>query len=80
MPTSIEQLLTGESRPVTKRPGDEVLGGSLNLDGELLVEVTTPPRGGSLARLIELVRQAARIERTLPAAGRSRGRLGSCAA
>ncbi len=53
-----EQLLTGESRLAAKRPGDEVLGGSLNADGELLVEVTSPPRGGSLARLIELVRQA----------------------
>ena len=53
-----EQLLTGESRLAAKRAGDEVLGGSLNADGEVLVEVTTPARGGSLARLIELVRQA----------------------
>lgn len=53
-----EQLLTGESRPVTKRAGDPVLGGSLNLDGELLVEVAASVREGSLGRLIELVRAA----------------------
>jgi heavy metal translocating P-type ATPase len=53
-----EQLLTGESRPVTKRPGDDVLGGGLNLDGELVVRVSAPVAEGSLARLIELVRVA----------------------
>ncbi len=53
-----QQLLTGESRPVTKAVGDEVLGGSLNLDGELVVLVTAPANEGSLARLIELVRTA----------------------
>ncbi len=53
-----QQLLTGESQPVTKRPGDEVLGGSLNLDGELTVEIVAPVEQGSLARLVELVRAA----------------------
>ena len=53
-----QQLLTGESRPATKRVGDAVLGGSLNLDGELVVEVSAPANQGSLARLIELVRTA----------------------
>jgi len=53
-----EQLLTGESRPVTKHPGDMVLGGGLNLDGELIVRVTAAVHEGSLARLIELVRVA----------------------
>jgi heavy metal translocating P-type ATPase len=53
-----EQLLTGESRPVTKQSGDQVLGGGLNLDGELVVRVSAPVNEGSLARLIELVRAA----------------------
>jgi heavy metal translocating P-type ATPase len=53
-----EQVLTGESRPAVKEPGDRVLGGALNLDGVLLLEATAPPRGGALARLIELVRTA----------------------
>jgi len=53
-----QQLLTGESRPVTKAVGDEVLGGSLNLDGELVVRASASASEGSLARLIELVRTA----------------------
>jgi len=53
-----EQLLTGESRPVGKRPGDQVLGGGLNLDGELIIRVTAPVHEGSLSRLIGLVRAA----------------------
>lgn len=53
-----QQLLTGESRPVTKAAGDEVLGGSLNLDGDLMVRASAPANEGSLARLIELVRTA----------------------
>ena len=31
-----EQVLTGESRPVLKEPGDRILGGTLNLDGDLI--------------------------------------------
>jgi heavy metal translocating P-type ATPase len=53
-----QQMLTGESRPTTRRAGQEVLGGSLNLDGDLVVRVTTKPHLGTLARLIELVGQA----------------------
>jgi heavy metal translocating P-type ATPase len=53
-----QQMLTGESQPVTKQPGDAVLGGSLNLDGDLEVLVTTAPQNGSLARIVEMVRQA----------------------
>ncbi len=43
---------------MAKRPGDEVLGGGLNLDGELVVRVSAPVAEGSLARLIEMVRVA----------------------
>lgn len=53
-----EQILTGESRPVVRRPGDSVVAGALNLDGDVLVEVALPPAAGTLSRLIELVRQA----------------------
>lgn len=53
-----EQVLTGESRPALKQPGDPILGGTLNLDGDLLVEVTAAGADGTLARLIELVREA----------------------
>ncbi len=53
-----EQLLTGESRPVEKQPGQAVLGGSLNLDGALLIEAAAGVGQGTLARLLEVVRQA----------------------
>jgi heavy metal translocating P-type ATPase len=53
-----EQVLTGESTPALRQAGDAVLGGTLNLDGDLLVEVTSAGPEGTLARLIELVRQA----------------------
>jgi heavy metal translocating P-type ATPase len=53
-----EQVLTGESRPALKHARDTVLGGTLNLDGDVVVEVTAAGAQGTLARLIELVRQA----------------------
>ena len=53
-----EQIFTGESTPVEKQCGDLLLGGSLNLDGDLVVEVTAPPTAGALGRLVEAVRAA----------------------
>ena len=53
-----EQFFTGESTPVEKRIGDLLLGGSLNLDGNLLIEVTAPPNAGALGRLVNAVRAA----------------------
>ena len=53
-----EQFFTGESTPVEKRTGDPLLGGSLNLDGDLLIEVTAPPNAGALGRLVNAVRAA----------------------
>lgn len=53
-----QQILTGESWPVTKSPGDDVFGGTLNLDGDVLIEVTHPPLQGALSRLIDAVRSA----------------------
>ncbi len=35
-----ESMVTGEAMPVTKRPGDEVIGGSVNQTGSVAVEVT----------------------------------------
>lgn len=53
-----EQFFTGESAPVEKQPGDLLLGGSLNLDGDLIVNVTAPPEAGALGRLVDVVRAA----------------------
>jgi heavy metal translocating P-type ATPase len=54
-----ERMLTGESEPLLKEAGDPVLGGSLNLDGDLLIEAAGGVGEGALARLIDRVRQAA---------------------
>lgn len=53
-----EQILTGESRPVVKEPNDPVFGGSLNLDCDLQLQVTATADAGTLARMIELVRNS----------------------
>lgn len=52
------QLITGESRPQVVETGDPVIGGTLNLDGGLTIEVTADPRGGTLERLLECIREA----------------------
>ena len=53
-----ESLLTGESLPVDKAPGDPVTGGSINGSGLLKVEVTAVGTQTMLARIIELVQTA----------------------
>jgi Cu+-exporting ATPase len=50
-----ESLLTGESLPVGKSPGDQVTGGSLNGSGRLLIETTAVGEQSLLARIIALV-------------------------
>lgn len=50
-----EQLVTGESWPVSKLPGDSVIGGTLNLDGDIMLEATHGSADGTLARLIDAV-------------------------
>ncbi|MGQ9729865.1 MAG: heavy metal translocating P-type ATPase [Candidatus Zipacnadales bacterium] len=53
-----EALVTGESMPVTKGPGDEVIGGTVNEEGVLWVKATKVGRETALAQIIELVRRA----------------------
>lgn len=53
-----EKIVTGESLPAIKEPGDAVFAGSLNQDGDLLVEVTAAPRAGALARIVQAVSSA----------------------
>lgn len=54
-----ERLLTGESEPRALQAGDVVFGGAINIDGDLCLRVTAPPQGGALARLEQVVRDAA---------------------
>ncbi len=53
-----EAMLTGESRPVRRGPGDRVIGGALNGEGALTVRVTATGEETYLAQVIALVRQA----------------------
>ncbi len=53
-----EQIISGESRPLSKGPGDAVHAGSTNVDGDLLLRVTAELRDGTLQRMINLVREA----------------------
>ncbi len=53
-----EAVVTGESRPVEKKPGDEVIGGAINGEGSLVVEITRTGAESFLSQVIELVRQA----------------------
>jgi Cu+-exporting ATPase len=53
-----EAMVTGESMPVTKRAGDEVIGGTLNEDGTFRFRATKVGRETALAQIIDLVRKA----------------------
>lgn len=53
-----QAMLTGESRPVEKKVGDTVIGGSVNGESSFLFEVTRTGEETYLAQVIELVRQA----------------------
>lgn len=51
--------LTGESVPVRLSPGGQVHAGTINLNGALTVEVTAPFAESSIARILEMVENAA---------------------
>jgi P-type Cu+ transporter len=53
-----ESMLTGEPLPVTKAPGDKVVGATLNRTGAFRFRVSHVGSDTVLARIIELVRQA----------------------
>ena len=53
-----ESMLTGESLPVEKAPGDQVIGATLNKQGLLKFEATAVGRQTALAQIIKLVEQA----------------------
>ncbi|MGF6923151.1 cation transport ATPase [Paraburkholderia sp. 40] len=53
-----ESLITGESLPVAMQPGDKVTGGSINVDGLLVVETSAVGSETTLSRIIRLVESA----------------------
>ncbi|MCP9290559.1 copper-translocating P-type ATPase [Gracilimonas sediminicola] len=53
-----ESLMTGESKPVSKSKDDEVIGGSLNGEGSLTIEINRTGKDSFLSQVIDLVKQA----------------------
>ncbi|MCB2160499.1 heavy metal translocating P-type ATPase [bacterium] len=53
-----ESMITGESKPIGKKFGDSVIGGTLNGDGSLRIKVTTTGENSALAGIMRLVDQA----------------------
>jgi len=53
-----ESLVTGESRPVRKGPGDQVVAGSINLSGAVTMEAIKVGHDTVLAQIADLVAQA----------------------
>jgi len=53
-----EAMITGESRPVPKKSGDDVVGGTVNGDGSLRIEVGAVGDETTLAGIMKLVEEA----------------------
>lgn len=53
-----ESAVTGESRGVKKQVGDKVIGGSVNGNGTIRIQVTGTGETGYLAKVMEMVRRA----------------------
>src|SRR5687768_328478 len=53
-----ESMLTGESIPVEKGPGDRVIGGTINRTGAFRFRATTLGADSVLARIVQLMREA----------------------
>ena len=59
--SSLDQsMVTGESMPVTKNPGDKVIGGTLNKSGGFIMRAEKVGRDTLLARIVQMVAQAQR--------------------
>ncbi|WP_436926616.1 heavy metal translocating P-type ATPase [Halosimplex amylolyticum] len=71
-----ESMITGESKPVSKEPGDEVIGGTVNGDGSLRVRIDATGEETTLAGIMRLVEEAQSSEsRTQVLADRAAGWL-----
>jgi Cu+-exporting ATPase len=69
-----ESMLTGEPVPVSKKVGDEVVGGSVNKSGSFLFKATRIGKDTALSQIIEMVRKA---QNTKPEIGRLADKVSS---
>ncbi|MDQ7004129.1 MAG: heavy metal translocating P-type ATPase [Ghiorsea sp.] len=53
-----ESIISGESRPLSKQAGSQVIGGTLNISGQLKVQATHLGHESVLSQIVELVEQA----------------------
>lgn len=53
-----EAMLTGESKPVSKKIGAKVIGGSINGEGSITIEVKKTGKDSFLSQVIDLVKEA----------------------
>jgi Cu+-exporting ATPase len=53
-----ESMLTGEPMPVAKKPGDEVMGGTLNTTGSITFRATRVGKESALGQIVQLVEDA----------------------
>jgi Cu2+-exporting ATPase len=53
-----ESMLTGESKPVSKKKGDKLIAGSLNGNGSMKIKVSHGTKDSYLSRVIKLVQDA----------------------
>lgn len=69
-----ESMLTGEPLPVSKKTGDEVIGGTLNKTGSFLFLSKKIGKATALAQIIDMVRKA---QNSKPAIGRMADKIAS---
>lgn len=53
-----EAMVTGESRPISKIKGDKVIGGTINQDGSLTIEVSKTGADTAISQIMKLIREA----------------------
>lgn len=51
-----EALVTGESKPVSKKPGDKVIAATINIDGSLVIQAEKTGKETYISQVIELIK------------------------